>query len=46
MRRSVRFNVGLEGVAMELVVEGQVLEQQEHQELEGLDKEPALVMEQ
>ena len=31
VRPSVRFNVGLEGMAMELVVEeGQVLEQQEH----------------
>ena len=47
VRPSVRFNVGLEGTAMELVVEeGQVLEQQEHRELEGLDEEPALVMEQ
>ena len=47
VRRSVRFNVVLEGVAMELAVEeGQVLRQQEHQELDGLDEEPALVMEQ
>jgi hypothetical protein len=47
VRRSVIFNAGLEGMAIELVVEeGQVLEQQEHRELEGLDEEPALVMEQ
>ena len=47
VRPSVRFNVGLEGMGMELVVEkGPVLEQQEHRELEGLDEEPALVMEQ
>ena len=47
VRGSVRFNVGSEGMAMELVVEeGQVLEQQEHRELEGLDEEPALAMKQ
>ena len=41
VRRSVRFNVGSEGVAVELgVLEGQILEQQEHQVLEGLDEEP------